>query len=322
LSPTSTNIFEAARKRGNHLELLLLVAISLVLWRHPLVDTFKLALASDAHTHILLIVPLVLALSFVRVREASATVAGAKWTGALIMILALLLRGLTVSNIAHLSNGNELSLSMFALVVWWIGSVGLCYGIQMFRTLLFPLCFLFLVVPLPESALDWITQTLQYQSAAATELLFRAVHIPVTRDGVFLTIPGLGIEVAQECSSIRSSTILIVITLVLANLFLRAWWRQVLLVAIAVPLSVAKNAIRIFTIAELGTRVDPGYLDGRFHRHGGIVFLGLALLVVIGLLWMLRRSEVRRARTLPNAALQRDRPHGFSISDRSTETKL
>lgn len=322
MSPTSTNIFEAVRKRGNHLELLVLVAISLVLWRHPLVDTLKLALASDAHTHILLIVPLVLALSFMRAREGSATVAGAKWTGALILIVALLLRGLTVTNIVHLSNGDQLSLNMFALVVWSIGSVWLCYGIQMFRTLLFPLCFLFLVVPLPASALDWITQTLQYQSAAATELLFRAVHIPVSRDGVFLTIPGLGIEVAQECSSIRSSTILIVITLVLANLFLRSWWRQALLVAIAAPLSIVKNAIRIFTIAELGTRVDPGYLDGRFHRHGGIVFLGLALLVVIGLLWILRRGEVRGARRPRNTEFQRDRPHGFSISGRSTETKL
>lgn len=301
MSPPSANIFEAVHKRA-HLELLFLIAISLVLWGHPLVDTLRLALASDAHTHILLIVPLVVALSFMRVREASATVAPARWTGALILILALLVRSLGALNSAHLSTGNELSLSMFALVVWWIGSVWLCYGVQIVRTLLFPLCFLFLVVPLPERALDWITQTLQYQSAAAAELLFRAVHIPVSRDGVFLSIPGLGIEVAQECSSIRSSTILIVITLVLANLFLRSRWRQVLLVAIAVPLSVVKNAVRIFTIAELGTRVDPGYLDGRFHRNGGIVFLGLALLVVIGLLWILRRSEVRGARAVTERA--------------------
>jgi exosortase/archaeosortase family protein len=108
-----------------------------------------------------------------------------------------------------------------------------------------------------------------------------------------LSIPGLDIEVARECSSIRSSMMLIITTMVLAHLFLRSWWKQALLIVIAIPLSVAKNALRIFTIAKLGTRVDPGFLDGRLHRHGGIVFWGLAVAVVVVLLWGLTRSEFR-----------------------------
>ena len=90
---------------------------------------------------------------------------------------------------------------------------------------------------------------------------------------------------------IRSSTMLIVITLILAHLFLRSWWRQTLLVAAAIPLSVAKNAVRIVTIAELGTRVDPGYLTGRLHHNGGFVFLGLAVIVEVAVLQLLRVSE-------------------------------
>jgi exosortase/archaeosortase family protein len=106
-----------------------------------------------------------------------------------------------------------------------------------------------------------------------------------------LSIPNLDIEVARECSSIRSSFMLIVTTMVLAHLFLRSWGRKVILIAAAIPLAVVKNGLRIFVIAELGTRVDPEFLEGNLHRHGGIVFLAIAWVIVIGLVWILRRSE-------------------------------
>jgi len=56
---------------------------------------------------------------------------------------------------------------------------------------------------------------------------------------------------------------------------------------------VAKNGLRIFTIAMLGTRVDPGYLTGRFHHQGGIVFFLIALLIIFFLLKLLERGENR-----------------------------
>jgi exosortase/archaeosortase family protein len=106
-----------------------------------------------------------------------------------------------------------------------------------------------------------------------------------------LSIPGLDIEVARECSSIRSSLMLVVTTMILAHLFLRSWWRKALLITAAIPLSVAKNGLRIATIAELGTRIDPGFLSGKLHHNGGILFFGLSVVAVGALLWVLRRTE-------------------------------
>lgn len=303
MSQSSANVFYSALSKAHRLELILLLGVSPLLWYQPLVSTLKLALANDAHSHILLIVPLSAALIFRRLGLASATVAASRWPGAILLTGALLLRGFTAWNLGRLSAGNALSVSMFALVFWWIGSAVTCYGVGTFRTLLFPLCFLFLVVPFPDRALNWITETLQYQSAAAAELLFRIARVPVTRDGVWLLTPGLNIEVARECSSIRSSMILIVITLFVANLFLRSWWQQALLVAIAIPMAVVKNAVRIFTIVELGTRVDPGYLNGRLHHHGGPIFLGLALIVILALMWALRKNEMQKSPKRPTAGL-------------------
>jgi exosortase/archaeosortase family protein len=84
---------------------------------------------------------------------------------------------------------------------------------------------------------------------------------------------------------------LLVTSMVLAHLLLRTPWRRVLLVLVAVPLSVAKNGLRIFTLAMLRTRVDRSYLTGRLHHEGGIVFFVLALLVTGILLVLLRKGE-------------------------------
>jgi exosortase/archaeosortase family protein len=67
---------------------------------------------------------------------------------------------------------------------------------------------------------------------------------------------------------------------------------------------VAKNGLRIFTLAMLGTRVDRGYLTGRLHHQGGIVFFAFSLLLIFAALWLLERSERRSSeRPALNAVL-------------------
>jgi exosortase len=143
-----------------------------------------------------------------------------------------------------------LSISIFALVLWWIGSAVACFGFAPLRSHFFASCFVFLLVPLPDRIVNWITEGLQHGSAVAADVLFRIAQVPMTRQGVILSIPGLDIEVARECSSIRSSMMLVVITLVFAHLFLRSKWRKIALVLLVIPICIAKNALRIFTIAE------------------------------------------------------------------------
>jgi exosortase len=278
-------------------------AASILFWWRPVLMTLRLALADDAYTHILLILPLSVALIYFdskyqdskhqdseapRIESQPSSCIGVS-----LLATALLLGSYARWGMVSGPGDIGLSLSMFALVTWWIGSILLCFGAKTFQSFLFPLCFLFLLVPIPELAVRWIVEFLQQQSAVAARIMFRAAGVPVTQDGIMLSIPGLNIEVARECSSIRSSEILVVTTAVLAHLFLRSWWRKVLLVLAAIPLSVAKNGLRIFTIAELATRVDPEFLNGKLHHNGGVIFLGIGVGVVVVVLWILRQTELR-----------------------------
>ncbi len=273
-----------------------LCAVSILFWWHPLVTSLNLALANDAYTHILLILPLSAALIYMDSKYGDSKALridpqSSPRLGSALLALALLMGCSARWGIGAAPGDIRLSLGMFALAIWWIASVVLCFGATTFQRFLFPLCFLFLIVPIPEFALNWIVEFLQQQSAIAARMMFRAVGVPVTQNGIMLSVPGLDIEVAHECSSIRSSLMLLVTALVLAHLFLRSRWRQVLLVAAVIPLSVAKNGLRIFTIVELGTRVDPGFLTGKLHHHGGILFFGLSVVAVGVLLWVLHRTE-------------------------------
>ena len=263
---------------------------SIAIWWTALSVVFTLAWSSDAYTHIFLILPLTAALICTRQRPSvRSSLRRESWIGIVVLIAALLLR--FELEIWNLSADEHLSCSMITLILFWAGSLIECFGIQALRELLFPFCFLALMIPFPAVALHRINSFLQDQSAWAASILFRASRIPVARDGVLLSIPGLDIEIASHCSSIRSSMFLFVITIFVGQLLLRSWWKKTLLIALSIPLSVAKNALRIFTIAELGTRVNPAFLDGWLHHKGGIIFFGLAICVTVLFTLALRLSE-------------------------------
>ena len=279
----------------------LLCLVSLVLWWHTLVATFGLALRAGEYTHALVIIPLSIALIFTEWRSRKAKPEPNFRTGLALLVLAILIgfAGGRWRGPASLPTDVQLSLEMLAVVTWWIGSFVCCFGTRVSRMSVFPLCFLLWLGPLPEFALNHIVRFLQIGSAYAARLLFEIVRVPVIQDGVRLSIPGLTVEVAKECSSIRSSLMLLVTSMVLAHLLLRSVWGKGLVILAAIPLCLAKNGFRIFTIAILTVYVDPGFMHGRLHHEGGIVFFLLflaALLVLIRLVgWAERKTTARPA---------------------------
>lgn len=269
----------------------------MALWFRPLLDTLALANGNDKYTHILLIVPLAAALIVKGWRGCG--LESQVWTPAAGVLLIALLVGIAARWGTFGRSDTGLATEMIALVTWWIASFAFSFGVAAFRSFRYPLFFLFLLVPIPKFALDPIVAGLQRGSILASQLLFLMFRVPVSQEGITLFIPGLDIEVTPECSSIRSSLMLLVTTMVLVYLLLRSPWRRALVIAFAVPLSVAKNGLRIFTIGMLSTHVDAGYLTGRLHRQGGGLFLLIALAMIFLLIWILRRGERVRGSTLP-----------------------
>ena len=272
-----------------------LCAVSLAVGWHPLARTFSLALHNDEYTHLFLILPLSAGLILLDWRSHKPVVKPNFRIASALLFGGILIAGLAKWRRADVADDVQLSLSMLALVLWWIASFVVCFGTRVSRLFLFPLVFLFWMVPIPSFALNKVVEFLQAESAVAARLMFSLIGVPVSQQGFVLSIPGVNIEVARECSSIRSSVMLLVASMVLAQVSLRSPWSKALVIAATVPLSVAKNALRIVTLSMLGTRLDPGFLTGRLHHQGGIVFFMISLAVLVLLLWILRRAEEHRA---------------------------
>jgi len=274
-----------------------LVAISFLFWWRPLISSFALALRDGQYTHILLILPVSITLICLEWKSPEPTGESGLLLGYILLGTAVALTLLVRLQIVALPPDQQLATKMLALVTWWVASFLVSFGFSAFRLALFPLCFLLWMVPIPAFLLDPIVRLLQEGSVESARLLFAICGVPVAQDGTLLTIPGLTVEVARECSSIRSSLMLVVTTMVLAQICLRSTWRKALVIAVAIPLSVVKNGFRIFVLAMLTTRVDRSFITGRLHHQGGIIYFLIALAAVVLLIWIARRTE-RRSKAL------------------------
>jgi len=192
---------------------------------------------------------------------------------------------------SRLSELNQLSLVVFALILLWIAGFAFFFGHNALRCASFPLTFLLLTIPIPDFLLDKTIYLLQKGTTEIAAVLFDWTGVPVLRDGFVFHLARVNIEVARECSGIRSSLALIILAILVAHFWLRSFWRQAVLVLVGLFVMILKNAIRIVTLTLLASYVDPGFLYGNLHHEGGVVFFLIGLALMAPVLWWLERGE-------------------------------
>jgi exosortase len=195
---------------------------------------------------------------------------------------------------SSLSSLNRLSIYIFGLVLLWIAGFAFIFGRTPLAHARFPLAFLLLTIPIPDYLLDKAIYFLQKGSAEISAILFDWSGVPVLRDGFVFHLAHVNIEVARECSGIRSSLALLILAILVAHFYLETFWKQVVLVLAGLIMMIVKNGVRIVTLTLLASYVDPGFLYGRLHHEGGVVFFLLGLALLAPVLWLLERGEPRR----------------------------
>jgi exosortase len=213
--------------------------------------------------------------------------------GIIISLIGILLFWVEEKSGLGLSKNSHLSLAVLSALIFWIGGFVLFYGVKAFKIAAFPLLFLVFMVPIPGKALETIIYLLTCGSAEATYGFFKLTGVSVLREGFTFHLPGLTIEVAEQCSGINSTIALFVASIVAGQLFLRTGWKKVVFVFSVIPITILKNGMRIVTLSLLGIYVDQRILYGELHKSGGIPFFIVALAMLTPILWFLRKSEKR-----------------------------
>jgi len=265
----------------------------------PLRELFHLSLSSDTYSHILATPLISIWLIYLEretiFREATRTGKSAAY----FLGIAAILRIFTWQFGKSISGEGSLALAIVGfLFLVWSGFSWVC-GDCAFRAGVFPLLFLLLMIPLPVSAVDRIILWLQWGSGDVTSWIFHATRTPVIRHGLSFTLPSVTIEIAKECSGIRSAIALVISCLAAGYLLLRSPWTRVILTLATVPVLVLKNGLRIATLTLLAIHVDPGFLDGHLHQQGGFVFFAAGLTMLLPVLWCLQKLERKRSGSRP-----------------------
>jgi exosortase len=216
-------------------------------------------------------------------------------TGIILIAFGILLYFIGITQGGGFNQNDYLSLITLSLVMLWIGGFVFLYGIYSFRQASFPLLFLVFMIPIPNLLADNIIYLLQIASAEVSYGFFKLTGVPIYREGLIFHLPGVSVEVAEQCSGIRSSIALFITSILAGHLFLKTGWKKVVLSLSIFPITIFKNGVRIVTLSLLGAYVDKSFLtDSMLHRRGGIPFFLFALLLLLPVLWLLRRSEKKK----------------------------
>ena len=258
----------------------------------PLQELAALSLDDELYSYIGLIPLFSLAIILLKRKDIFSQVKFAPALGAAVVLtgLALLLIGTVFK--PEIGGNDFLSLSTSGFVLWAIGFFIGLYGKRAFKKAMFPLLFLFFSVPVPAVVLDRCVRFLQQMTADVVDGIFGLMGLTYLRTGMVFQLPNVAIEVAEQCSGIRSSLSLVVATTAAGYVFLETGWRRLILVLAIIPMTIFKNALRITTLTLLAAYVDPAWLtDSWLHRAGGKPFFFIALLLWSPILWLLWRSE-------------------------------
>jgi len=266
----------------------------------PVRDLLRNAKQTDYYSHIPLM-PLISAFFlFMKRKETFGRSQSFCWPGLFIVAAGAALR--FIGRGLQADPNDYASMATFSALAFWLGSFLFLYGKAALRKAYFPAAFLILAIPIPSILMEKIISVLVAVSTSVTNVLFKTIGVPFIRKGSIFELPGFSIEVAKECSGIRSSLALFITGILAGHLFLKKSWKKGVLALAVFPVAVFKNGLRIVGLYLLSYHIDMRFIEGDFHhKFGGSVFFGVGLVLLGLIVWILRRSESRRAKRIKPA---------------------
>jgi exosortase/archaeosortase family protein len=103
--------------------------------------------------------------------------------------------------------------------------------------------------------------------------------MPIARVGTALSVPGLNVEVADNCSGWSSLQAAVITALVLAH-FSTSPRRRLLILASAIPLAIVANVLRVTALVLLAQRYGGDLLDTTLHPASGVILFGVVIVAM------------------------------------------
>ncbi len=248
----------------------LLAAAVVLLFRDSFASMVSLWELSS-YQHAWIVAPMSMLILWMARAEFASRQLGGSWAGvAALAVLAVVWLGgqaAAVQAMEHLAVVSMIPAFALAVLGW-----------PAFRTVAFPLLFLYAAVPVGEE----ITPFLMQATADTSEHLLRLLGVPVLRQGMFFTLPGGSFEVAEICAGLRYLVAGTVTALLFAYLNFNGWRKRILFTLLAAVSFVLANGLRAFITMLVASATNGRLLGGTDHVYFGMVLFAALL---VALLW-------------------------------------
>jgi len=173
-------------------------------------------------------------------------------------------------------------ISILSLVFILCGLICIIFGAKIAIKYWFALFFFVFLIPWPTSVIDTLTQPMKIAVSFAADHLLYALDYPIARSGVILQIGQYKLLVADACAGLNSLFTLEAIGLLYINVINhQAFWRNVLLAVLIVPVSFISNVLRVCTLALITYHMGDEAGQGFLHNFSGMVLFLTALILII-----------------------------------------
>ena len=245
----------------------------LLFWRDA-ADMAAIWWNSSTFNHCLLILPILVWLVMQR-RELLVQLSPEPWTPA-ILYGAVGAGGWLLGDAAGLAVARQLGLVMMLQ-----GSTAALLGPNITRGLLFPLFYMFFLVPIGEEAVP----TLQTLTAKMCMVLLGWTGIPAHIDGIFISTPTGYFRVAEACSGVKFLIAMVAYGALVANLCFQGWGRRIAFMAVCVVVPIIANGVRAFGTIYIAHRSSLDFAASFDHVFYGWIFFGIVITLVMAAGW-------------------------------------
>ena len=173
----------------------------------------------------------------------------------------------------------------YALILWIGGVMLTVLGWQDGKRHWAPVLHLIFMLPLPQILYWQLTIQLQLISSELGVWLIKLADVPVFLEGTIIDLGVYKLQVAEACSGLRYLFPILSFSSLMAILYRGPYWHKVVLFALAAPLTVFMNSIRIGIVGILVNAYGIEHAEGFLHVFEGWVIFGacIALLFLTAL---------------------------------------
>jgi len=181
----------------------------------------------------------------------------------------------------------------YSLILSLAGLVLMVVGWQVFRSVVWILLFLFLMVPLPGRVHNLISGPLQNMATTGSVFLLEAFGASVNQQGnVVMLNENTPMAVAEACSGLRMLTAFVIVAAFIAYMINRSRLQKAVLLLSSIPVAVMCNIVRLCVTAAFMLLVSTEFAEKFFHDFAGLAMMPVAVMLIFGELWLMDKLIV------------------------------